>query len=62
VLAAGPVTNDISKSFDDYWASASSYPLRVLNHQRFDPKDLDAVRDELRSTGATTPTRTTRSR
>ncbi|KVE23426.1 phospholipase [Burkholderia vietnamiensis] len=48
VLAAGPVTNDISKSFDDYWASASSYPLRVLNHQRFDPKDLDAVRDELR--------------
>ncbi|GBH25346.1 phospholipase D family protein [Burkholderia vietnamiensis] len=48
VPAAGPVTNDISKSFDDYWASASSYPLRVLNHQRFDPKDLDAVRDELR--------------
>ncbi|MDR8049139.1 phospholipase D family protein [Burkholderia cenocepacia] len=48
VLAAGPVTNDISKSFDDYWASASSYPLRVLNHQTFDPKDLDAMRDELR--------------
>ncbi|MPV59392.1 phospholipase D family protein [Burkholderia sp. HI2761] len=48
VLAAGPVTNDISKSFDDYWASASSYPLRVLNHQKFDPKDLDAMRDELR--------------
>ncbi|AFQ47141.1 phospholipase D family protein [Burkholderia cepacia] len=48
VLAAGPVTNDISKSFDDYWASTSSYPLRVLNHQSFDPKDLDAMRDELR--------------
>jgi len=48
VLAAGPVTNDISMSFDDYWASASSYPLRVLNHQQFDPKDLDAMRDELR--------------
>ncbi|RQR86805.1 phospholipase D family protein [Burkholderia sp. Bp9012] len=48
VLAAGPVTNDISTSFDDYWASASSYPLRVLNHQTFDPKDLDAMRDELR--------------
>ncbi|MCG3102373.1 fructose-bisphosphatase class II, partial [Enterobacter sp. DRP3] len=41
------MTNDISKSFDDYWASASSYPLRVLNHQTFDPKDLDAMRDEL---------------
>ncbi|MGU7814514.1 phospholipase D-like domain-containing protein [Burkholderia sp. AW49-1] len=48
VLAAGPVTNEISTSFDDYWASASSYPLRVLNHQKFDPKDLDAMRDELR--------------
>ncbi|WP_269508593.1 phospholipase D family protein [Burkholderia sp. IMCC1007] len=48
VLAAGPVTNDISKSFDDYWASPSSYPLRVLNHQSFDAKDLDAMRDELR--------------
>ncbi|MBF5014396.1 phospholipase D family protein [Burkholderia pseudomultivorans] len=48
VLAAGPVTNEISGSFDAYWSSASSYPLRVLNHQSFDPKDLDAMRDELR--------------
>ncbi|MBY4830785.1 phospholipase D family protein [Burkholderia dolosa] len=48
VLAAGPVTNQISASFDAYWASASSYPLRVLNHQSFDPKDLDATRNELR--------------
>ena len=49
VLAAGPVTRDISASFDAYWASASSYPLRVLNHQTFDPKELDAMRDELRA-------------
>ncbi|WP_423391166.1 phospholipase D family protein [Burkholderia sp. LMG 32019] len=48
VLAAGPVTNDVSASFDTYWSSASSYPLRVLNHQSFDAKDLDAMRDELR--------------
>ncbi|AJY13068.1 phospholipase D family protein [Burkholderia dolosa] len=48
VLAAGPVTSQISASFDAYWASASSYPLRVLNHQSFDPKDLDATRNELR--------------
>ncbi|KVF62732.1 phospholipase [Burkholderia cepacia] len=47
VLAAGPVTNDVSASFDTYWSSASSYPLRVLNHQSFDPKELDAMRDEL---------------
>ncbi|KWI83112.1 phospholipase [Burkholderia ubonensis] len=49
VLAAGPVTRDVSASFDAYWASGSSYPLRVLNHQTFDPKDLDAMRDELRA-------------
>ncbi|PCE31743.1 phospholipase D family protein [Burkholderia ubonensis] len=49
VLAAGPVTQDISASFDAYWASGSSYPLRVLNRQTFDPKDLDAMRDELRA-------------
>lgn len=49
VLAAGPVTHDISASFDAYWASGGSYPLRVLNHQTFDPKDLDAMRDELRA-------------
>ncbi len=48
VLAAGPVTADVSKSFDAYWASASAYPLRVLNHQRFDPQDLDRTRDALR--------------
>ncbi|AJX16278.1 phospholipase D family protein [Burkholderia ubonensis MSMB22] len=49
VLAAGPVTHDISASFDAYWASGSSYPLRVLNHQTFDPQELDAMRDELRA-------------
>ncbi|KVV57603.1 phospholipase [Burkholderia ubonensis] len=49
VLVAGPVTHDISASFDAYWASGSSYPLRVLNHQTFDPKELDAMRDELRA-------------
>ncbi|WP_372439836.1 phospholipase D family protein [Burkholderia plantarii] len=48
VLAAGPVTADISRSFDTYWASASAYPLRVLNHQHFDPQDLDRTRDALR--------------
>lgn len=49
VLAAGPVTRDISASFDTYWASTSSYPLSYLNRQVFDPADLDAMRDELRA-------------
>jgi len=48
VLAAGPITADISASFDDYWNSSISYPLRVLNKQTFDAKELDQTRDELR--------------
>ncbi|KDB07990.1 Phospholipase D-like domain containing protein [Burkholderia sp. lig30] len=48
VLAAGPVTRDISGSFDAYWASGSSYPLRALNRRAFDPGELDAMRNALR--------------
>ncbi|RKT24642.1 putative cardiolipin synthase [Paraburkholderia sp. RAU2J] len=48
VLAAGPITADISASFDDYWNSSIAYPLRALNKQKFDPKELDQTRDDLR--------------
>ncbi|HEY3599572.1 MAG TPA: phospholipase D family protein [Paraburkholderia sp.] len=48
VLAAGPVTADVSASFDEYWNDSNAYPLRALNKQLFDPKQLDATRDELR--------------
>ena len=48
VLAAGPITADISASFDDYWNSSIAYPLRALNKQTFDPKELDQTRDDLR--------------
>lgn len=48
VLAAGPVTGQISASFDEYWNSSVAYPLSVLNRQQFDPHDLDTARDELR--------------
>jgi putative cardiolipin synthase len=48
VLAAGPIVAPISKSFDEYWASDEAYPLAVLNHQHFNPRELDAARDELR--------------
>jgi cardiolipin synthase C len=48
VLAAGPVTAQISASFDAYWNSSVAYPLSVLNRQHFDPHDLDTARDELR--------------
>ncbi|WP_460907739.1 phospholipase D-like domain-containing protein [Paraburkholderia jirisanensis] len=48
VLAAGPVTGDISASFDQYWNDSSAYPLRALNKQKFDPQQLDQTRDALR--------------
>ena len=48
VLAAGPITADISASFDDYWNSSIAYPLRALNKQKFDASELDQTRDDLR--------------
>jgi cardiolipin synthase C len=48
VLGAGPVAASVSASFDEYWNSSVSYPLNVLNHQKFDAHDLDAARDDLR--------------
>src|SRR5262249_13348248 len=49
VLAAGPIVEDISGSFDAYWNDSNAYPLRALNKQKFDPHDLDQMRDELRA-------------
>ncbi|KVD89690.1 phospholipase [Burkholderia sp. ABCPW 14] len=49
VLTAGPVTHDVSASFDAYWSSALTYPLPVLNRQRYDATDLDAAREALRA-------------
>ncbi|NVH74289.1 phospholipase D family protein [Paraburkholderia sp. JPY432] len=48
VLAAGPIVADVSASFDDYWNSELAYPLRALNKQKFDQKELDQTRDDLR--------------
>jgi putative cardiolipin synthase len=49
VVGAGPVAASVSASFDEYWNSSVSYPLAVLNHQKFDAHDLDAARDDLRT-------------
>ncbi|WP_415913988.1 phospholipase D family protein [Paraburkholderia sp. J76] len=49
VLTAGPVAQSVSASFDEYWNSSISYPLSVLNRQKFDAHDLDAARDDLRN-------------
>ena len=47
-FVAGPVTQQISTSFDEYWNSPIAYPLRALNKQKFDPADLDKTRADLR--------------
>jgi cardiolipin synthase C len=49
VLAAGPITADVSASFDEYWNSSGAYPLRALNHQHFSEQELDATRETLRA-------------
>jgi cardiolipin synthase C len=48
LFVAGPVTQKVSASFDDYWNSSIAYPLNVLNKQQFDPGDLDKTREDLR--------------
>ncbi|WP_236572671.1 phospholipase D family protein [Burkholderia sp. 8Y] len=49
LFTAGPVVHKVSASFDEYWNSTLSYPLRVLNKQKFDPSDLDKTREDLRN-------------
>jgi putative cardiolipin synthase len=48
IFAAGPIVPKISASFDEYWNSRDAYPLRALNRQHFDPRDIEKVRKELR--------------
>ena len=44
-MAVGPVVNDVSKDFDRYWASDSSYPVeRIL--PRVDPRTIAALSSE----------------
>ena len=45
VLAAGPIVQDLSRSFDAYWNNERAYPVQSLVTRR----ELDALRDEARS-------------
>lgn len=47
VLAAGPITDKLSKSFDNYWNSDESYPVEVLNLPDPDPEAIADLRDAL---------------
>lgn len=45
VLAAGPIVQDLSRSFDAYWNNERSYPVQSLVTRA----ELDEIRDEARA-------------
>jgi putative cardiolipin synthase len=47
VLAVGPVTREISKSFDQYWNSAFAYPLSALGKRTMARLWMERVRRRL---------------
>ncbi|RDU97127.1 phospholipase D family protein [Trinickia dinghuensis] len=49
VIAAGPIVEDVSKSFDSFWNSAGAYPLNVVDKKNYAAADLQAARQELRA-------------
>ncbi|MDZ7653939.1 MAG: phospholipase D family protein [Burkholderiaceae bacterium] len=47
VLAVGEVVADVSASFDEYWNSAATFPIRALSRAEVGASELDAVRSAL---------------
>ncbi len=47
LLAVGPVVQDISRSFDEYWNSEWAYPIQALHTAKADPSDLEKGRQDL---------------
>jgi putative cardiolipin synthase len=47
VLTVGPVVGEVSKAFDQFWNSPSSYPIAALVDRSPDSEDLTALRAEL---------------
>ncbi|WP_436146059.1 phospholipase D family protein [Acidovorax sp. LjRoot194] len=48
VLAAGPIVQDLSRSFDSYWNNDRAYPVQSLVTR----EELDALRERMRTTDA----------
>jgi phosphatidylserine/phosphatidylglycerophosphate/cardiolipin synthase-like enzyme len=48
VLAAGPIVQDLSRSFDRYWNNERAYPVQSLVKR----EELDAIRDKARAEDA----------
>src|SRR5690606_2033791 len=51
VLAAGPVVQELSRSFDSYWNNQRAYPVQFLITR----KELDALRSSFDASDAATP-------
>ncbi len=47
LLTVGPVVQDVSRSFDQYWNNERSYPIRALHEAKPDPATLEKGRHEL---------------
>lgn len=48
ILAAGPITDKISHSFDQYWNGKESFPIATINYPATDPKALDKIKIKLK--------------
>lgn len=51
LAAVGPVVQEVSKSFDDYWNSPSTIAITQLKRSHPRPEDLAGLRDSLASAG-----------
>jgi putative cardiolipin synthase len=47
LLALGPVVQDLSRTFDEYWNSEWAYPIEALHKEKPDPAALEKGRDML---------------
>lgn len=48
LFSAGPVARELSRTFDDYWASGLSVPVSTFESHRVTPEQLDRLREALR--------------
>lgn len=49
ILTAGPITQEISASFDEYWNDVSSYPLEAVHINTHSEEELQKLRAELKA-------------
>ena len=47
VISVGPVAQEVSASFDEYWNSLLSYPIRLLNKEQPTEDDYHEARERL---------------